>query len=106
MDLLQNDLSDIINSPQFQVFRQRNHSPDQVEGCEGCSLLSQCGGGCSARSYLHHYHQTETKTMRAQDPYCPKEVQPEQRFPQQPTLATEQRLVHMDYLCTWIGTPI
>ncbi len=44
--------------------------------------------------------------MRAQDPYCPKEVQTEHRFPQRPTLATEQRLVHMDYLCTWIGTPL
>ena len=27
-------------------------------------------------------------------------------FPQQPSVLTETRLVHMDYLCTWIGRPI
>lgn len=105
-DLLKHDLIDIINSPQFRVFRQRNANPDKITGCSGCDLLSQCGGGCSARSYLHHVHETGEKTMLARDPYCPQQIKPQQVFPQRPQLNAEQRLVHMDYLCTWIGKPI
>ena len=105
LDLLQHDLFDIIHSPQFRVFRQRNANPEMVDGCQGCEVISQCGGGCSARSYLYALHQSGKKTMLAQDPYCPKKIQPEQIFPQRPTIYAEQRLVHMDYLCTWIGSP-
>ena len=106
LDLLKQDLVDIIHSPQFKVFRQRNANPDMIEGCRGCEVISQCGGGCSARSYLYALHQSGQKTMLAKDPYCPKDIQPEQVFPQRPTIHAEQRLVHMDYLCTWIGAPI
>lgn len=105
IDLLEHDLIDIVNSPQFRTFRQRNANPELIKGCEGCDLVSQCGGGCSARSYLHHLHTTGEKSMLARDPYCPKEIKPTQSFPQQPTIRSEQRLVHMDYLCTWIGRP-
>lgn len=105
-DLLQHELSEIIHSPQFRVFRQRNAHPQLVDGCADCQLLARCGGGCAARSYLHHVHETGQKTMRARDPYCPIRIQPAQHFPQQPVLASEQKLVHMDYLCTWIGRPL
>lgn len=105
LDLLEHDLADIIHSPQFRVFRQRNANPDRVEGCSGCSLLSSCGGGCAARSYLHRLHEEREKTMLARDPYCPQRVSPTAVFPQQPELCAEERLVHMDYLCTWIGRP-
>jgi len=104
-DLLKHDLAKIIASPQFRVFRQRNQNPDRIEGCEGCHLLEKCGGGCAGRSYLHHQHTTGEKTMLSRDPYCPRDVHPQQTFPNQPQLVTEQRLVHMDYLCTWIGKP-
>ncbi len=106
LDLLQYDLIDIIQSPQFRVFRQRNAHPEEITGCRGCSLLAQCGGGCTARSYLHHVHETGEKSMLASDPYCPVRVNPSEPFPQQPALDTNQRLVHMDYLCTWIGKPL
>ena len=105
LDLLTHDLKDIIQSPQFKVFRQRNANPDMIEGCQGCDVIAQCGGGCSARSYLYALHRDGEKTMLAQDPYCPKKIQPTQLFPQRPTIHAEQRLVHMDYLCTWIGAP-
>ncbi|MCA3585179.1 MAG: radical SAM protein [Methylocystis sp.] len=106
LDLLEHDLIDIINSQQFRVFRQRNANPDHIEGCQGCSYLSTCGGGCSARSYLYHRHETGGQaTMRARDPYCPRDQQPLEPFPQQPEIDASQRLVHMDYLCTWIGRP-
>ena len=107
LDLLENDLADIVSSPQFRVFRQRNRNPEKVSGCAGCSLLSQCGGGCSARSYLHELHETGDKTMLGRDPYCPRDLAPENVvFPQRPELVSEHQLVHMDYLCTWIGRPV
>jgi radical SAM protein with 4Fe4S-binding SPASM domain len=106
LDLLQHDLIDIINSPQFRVFRQRNANPDQVEGCAGCPKLAQCGGGCAGRSYLYAFHETGGRTFRARDPYCPVRVAPDHPFPQRPALLAETRLVHMDYLCTWIGRPV
>jgi radical SAM protein with 4Fe4S-binding SPASM domain len=106
LDLLSFDLADIINTPQFRVFRQRHANPEVIDGCAGCNLLSQCGGGCTARSYLYHVHETGKKSMIAHDPYCPTQINPPQVFPQRPILDTEQRLVHMDYLCTWIGKPL
>ncbi|MGI8984023.1 MAG: radical SAM/SPASM domain-containing protein [Acidimicrobiales bacterium] len=106
LDLLVHDLSDIVNSPQFRVFRQRNANPDHVSGCAGCPKLDQCGGGCAGRSYLYALHETDTRTFRAPDPYCPVRHMPAQAFPQRPVLESETRLVHMDYLCTWIGAPI
>jgi radical SAM protein with 4Fe4S-binding SPASM domain len=105
LDLLKHDLADIIRSPQFRVFRQRNANPDQVNGCAGCAKLAQCGGGCAGRSYLYALHETGARTFKARDPYCPVREAPPQSFPQQPELLGETRLVHMDYLCTWIGRP-
>ena len=106
-DLLKTDLLEIINSPQFRVFRQRNRAPEKISGCAGCDQLARCGGGCAARSYLHHLHENGgQKTMLARDPYCPKEFQEfEHTFPKDPKLVDDQKLVHMDYLCTWIGRP-
>lgn len=104
-DLLTTDLIDIINSDQFRAFRQRNANPGHVDGCEGCGLIASCGGGCAARSYLHRFHETGIKSLRGRDPYCPAEHYSGQPFPQRPTLESEQKLVHMDYLCTWIGRP-
>jgi len=105
MDLLEHDLADIIRSPQFRVFRQRNANPDAVSGCAGCSKLARCGGGCAGRSYLYALHQTGKRTFTAADPYCPAREAPDIPFPQQPRLLDDTRLVHMDYLCTWIGKP-
>lgn len=105
LDLLKHSLRDIVDSDQFKVFRQRNANPEMVEGCAGCSLLDKCGGGCAARSYLYKAHETGEKTMLARDPYCPKDFDPKETFPQKPTLLAEHRLVHADYLCTWIGKP-
>jgi radical SAM protein with 4Fe4S-binding SPASM domain len=105
LDLLKHDLVDIIHSPQFKVFRQRNKNPDMVRGCSGCHLLSQCGGGCSARSYLHHVHEEDEKSFLIKDPYCPVDIAPPHTYPQKPEPLRDQKLVHMDYLCTWIGRP-
>jgi radical SAM protein with 4Fe4S-binding SPASM domain len=105
LDLLEHDLHDIIHSPQFRVFRQRNANPGAIDGCAGCGLLDRCGGGCAGRSYLYRLHASGEKSMRARDPYCPARTQPGHEFPQRPEIDGRQRLVHMDYLCTWIGKP-
>jgi radical SAM protein with 4Fe4S-binding SPASM domain len=106
LDLLKHDLIDIINSPQFRVFRQRNANPEAVQECDRCRLLARCGGGCAGRAYLHNLHKTGQRSMLARDPYCPVREAPLERFAKNPSLVSEQRLVHMDYLCTWIGQPI
>jgi radical SAM protein with 4Fe4S-binding SPASM domain len=106
-DLLTNDLADIINSAQFRVFRQRNAAPELVKGCSGCSHLASCGGGCAARAYLHHFHETGEKSFLAKDPYCPVSSGSESfAFVPVTQIFRDVRLVHMDYLCTWIGRPI
>lgn len=104
-NLLTTDLYEIIHSPEFIVFRQRNKNPHLINGCADCSLLQSCGGGCAARSYLHHVHSTGVKSMTSQDPYCPRDQALGYSFPSIPNVVTSQRLVHMDYLCTWIGSP-
>ncbi|AUR05962.1 pyrroloquinoline quinone biosynthesis protein PqqE (plasmid) [Phaeobacter inhibens] len=105
LNLLKHDLYDIIHSEQFRVFRQRNANGDQVDGCASCGRLEKCGGGCVARSYLYNLHSNGERSMLARDPYCPKETYEGQEFPQKPQLIDDQKLVHMDYLCTWIGKP-
>ena len=105
-NLLEHELKDIINSPQFRVFRQRNANPAKVAGCSECRFLETCGGGCTARSYLYHSHLSGgEKTMLAKDPYCPRDLSIQHRYPIDPLVDDSERLVHMDYLCTWIGRP-
>jgi len=104
-DLLEHDLLDIIASPQFAVFRQRNANPDMLSDCAGCQHEQTCGGGCAARSYLHTLHEKGKRTMLAKDPYCPRDKSNGVSFPAIPHLDSHERLVHMDYLCTWIGRP-
>ncbi|NYT92307.1 radical SAM/SPASM domain-containing protein [Salinispora sp. H7-4] len=104
-DLRVDDLADIVQSPQFKSFRRRNANPEAIPGCAGCDLIQQCRGGCAGRSYLHHAHETGERSLFARDPYCPKDIAPTQVFPQRPQVPTDKRLVHMDYLCTWIGKP-
>ncbi|MDR0967693.1 MAG: radical SAM protein [Rickettsiales bacterium] len=101
LDLLTNDLSDIINSDEFKVFRQRNANPQMIKGCENCDKANICGGGCAARAYLHNAINTGEKSFLCKDPYCPKDYNSDKIK----TLYqdSENRLVHMDYLCTWIG---
>jgi radical SAM protein with 4Fe4S-binding SPASM domain len=104
-DLRRDDLHDIVRSSQFRSFRRRNAHPEVIPGCDGCEFLQQCRGGCAGRSYLYNAHTTGERSLFVRDPYCPKEIRPAQPFPQRPTVPTDKRLVHMDYLCTWIGKP-
>ena len=101
LDLLQHDLINIINSDEFRVFRQRNANPEMIKGCTDCKVKNVCGGGCAARSYLYNAINTGEKSFICKDPYCPIDYNTELLR----NMNAEQsgRLVHMDYLCTWIG---
>lgn len=105
LNLLEHDLSEIIQSPEFTVFRQRNAHPELIDGCAGCDVIDYCGGGCAARSYLHHVILTNRKSFKRQDPYCLKKLEKKIEFPQAKLADTKEKLVHIDYLCTWIGKP-
>ena len=107
-DLLIDDVHDIVLSPQFRSFRRRNANPSEVDGCAGCQWLETCRGGCAARSYLHHLHETGMRSLFVRDPYCVREYISGESlppFPECPTLPEDKILVHRDYLCTWIGKP-
>jgi radical SAM protein with 4Fe4S-binding SPASM domain len=104
-DLCHDDLFDIVRMPQFRSFRRRNANPQHIPGCAGCALLVSCRGGCAGRAYLHHAHETGDRSLFVRDPYCPERISPAAPFPQRPTVRSDKRLVHMDYLCTWIGKP-
>jgi radical SAM protein with 4Fe4S-binding SPASM domain len=110
-DLLVDDVWTIVRSPQFRSFRRRNANPVAVRGCAGCEYVETCRGGCAARSYLHHLHESGERSLFVKDPYClaahrrdVKNMLPE--FPQKPHLPKDKILVHRDYLCTWIGEPL
>lgn len=105
LNLLDHDLSEIIRSPEFRVFRQRNAHPELIEGCIGCELISYCGGGCAARSYLHNAILTSRKSFTQKDPYCIKNLEKKIDFQIAKLVDTGENLVHIDYLCTWIGKP-
>lgn len=110
-DLLREDLLGIVHSPQFRAFRRRNANPAVIEGCQGCSVLATCRGGCAARAYLHHLHERGLRSLFVRDPYCVRDFRQAHNgdfpvFPQQPTVHREKILVHRDYLCTWIGKPL
>jgi radical SAM protein with 4Fe4S-binding SPASM domain len=110
-DILTDDIHVLVNSPQFRAFRRRNGSAHAIPGCEGCQFLASCRGGCAARAYLHQLYETGERTLRVKDPFCLAEQSSRLGgdFPQFAPVArvrTEKRLVHQDYLCTWIGAPV
>ncbi|OQA93168.1 MAG: pyrroloquinoline quinone biosynthesis protein PqqE [Microgenomates group bacterium ADurb.Bin219] len=104
-DLTKDKLPDIIESPQFKTFRRRNAHPEAIVECRDCSLIDKCRGGCASRSYLHHAHQTGKRSLFVKDPYCPRDYQLTNHFPQNPQIDQDITLVHKDYLCSWIGKP-
>lgn len=104
-DLTKDSLFDIVRSQQFKTFRRRNARPEVVPGCADCSLLKSCRAGCASRSYLYNLHNTGKRSLFVKDPYCPKDTYSGEMFPQDPKLPDDTRLVHRDYLCTWIGKP-
>jgi radical SAM protein with 4Fe4S-binding SPASM domain len=110
-DLLLDDLATIVRSGSFDAFRSRHAHPEEIPGCRECRFLPICRGGCAARSYYWNLHHTGRKTLLVKDPYCPADFldSAEGRSLKLPNISHvvgETKLVHKDYLCTWIGRPI
>ncbi|AZS16345.1 radical SAM/SPASM domain-containing protein [Paenibacillus lutimineralis] len=103
-NLLEDDLLDLIKSPQFQTFRRRNAHPEAILGCEECEIVNLCGGGCASRAYLYNLHNNGERSLFSRDPFCPKDNPINVPFPYNPQME-KVHLVHRDYLCTWIGRP-
>ena len=104
-DLLVDDLYSIVRSAPFQSFRRRNGNPQAIEGCAGCEHLESCRGGCAARAYLSNLHRNKQSTLFARDPLCPRDNAGTETYPSSTVCQSATRLVHQDYLCTWIGSP-
>jgi len=109
-DLLTEELADIINSVQFQVFRNRRERPQSIEGCYGCRHIESCRGGCASRAYLTEKFKSGRTDLLIRDPYCIRDMENQglavpvigmvEEF-QQPGIV----LVHREYLCTIIAKP-
>jgi radical SAM protein with 4Fe4S-binding SPASM domain len=101
-NLLEDDIFDIIESPEFKAFANRKKSIPQSCRESGCSYIEKCRGGCSARSFLIH------NDLESKDPYCPQEYFNQQgqepNIPKYPVIGCSDGIrVHDNYLCTWIG---
>jgi len=102
-------VQEIIESPPFQAFRRRKANPEVIEGCQDCSQISVCGGGCAARSYLHGLHENgdDNRTLFAKDPYCPRDFTNRGQVGSKKVKIQKSKhaLVHEGYLCTGIFSP-
>lgn len=100
-NLLKDNILDIVNSKEFQEFKNRNQNYNKIEECIGCPKVSICRGGCSSSAYWYNYHKTGNKDMFKKDPYCfIKKVNKDSIIS---IHKQTKSLVHENYLCTWIG---
>jgi len=105
-NLLTDELSDIIASPEFETFRRRRESPETIAECRGCEFLEQCRGGCGSRSYLWSAYGEDPKPIEdAKDPYCLRDFGSPGQCAQTTKTKQDAVLVHRDYLCTLIVDP-
>ena len=104
-NLLEDDILDIINSEPFKEFRRRNAHPELIKGCENCERKLICGGGCAAKAYLCNLWETGERDVFVREPGCPKEYGVRENYTYSKHEDKNESLVHMDYLCTWIGKP-
>lgn len=103
-DLLTDDIIDLIHSEPFKEFRRRNANPEYIDGCAECDYKYNCGGGCAAKAYLSNLWSNNERNLFVREPGCPKDYKAKIIQPQ--IAKTEHdSLVHIDYLCTWIGKP-
>lgn len=102
-DLLTEDICDIINSKQFDIFNIRKVNYKKIEDCSQCSIGEICRGGCFAMAYTYHKWKDGVTDIYVKDPFCFKNsnvILENIEFEK----CTKQ-LVHENYLCTWIGKP-
>lgn len=104
-DLLKDELKDIIKSEPFKEFRRRNKNPKAIKECSDCEMVEICGGGCAAKAYLYNYWKNGEYSIYKKEPNCYKDYGKKVDISNYEVKSLENNLVHMDYLCTWIGKP-
>lgn len=104
-NLLKDDILDIIQSEPFKEFRRRNKNPEYIEGCKDCEKIKTCGGGCTASAYLINYLKNDERNIYVKEPKCPRDYS-KKFVPDYRRSKARKSLVHIDYLCTWIGKPV
>ena len=104
-DILKDDLLDIVNSEQFKKFEIRNKNYKNIEGCSDCKKSDICRGGCFAMAYTYKKALTGKEDLYAKDPFCDKNFIIDNTCHKVNNRANFKRLVHENYLCTWIGKP-
>lgn len=105
-DLLKDDIIDIITSEPFNEMRKRNYYYKDIPGCSDCEKSIICGGGCAAQSYLVNYWKTGNRTLMVHEDNCYKEFNKNVNLDNYVKKVDKlNTLVHINYLCTWIGRP-
>lgn len=104
-NLLKDDILDIVSSEPFKEFRRRNQNPDVIDGCKDCEYIKICGGGCAAKAYMYNLLTTGNRSIYVKEPNCPKDYKDNVDVSYFNFSNKNKSLVHMDYLCTWIGKP-
>lgn len=102
-NLLQDSILDIIEAEPFKEFRRRTLNYNEIKGCEKCEYKKSCGGGCAASAYLTQYWKTGKQNIYTKEENCYKDIASECKAEDFSMNSKEHNLVHIDYLCTWIG---
>lgn len=103
-NLLEDDIADIISSEPFKEFRRRNKNPSEIKGCEKCKYLDLCGGGCASAAYLYNKYRNDKLDIYVREENCPKDLLNDKFMTSNNSyVKLNKNLVHMDYLCTFIG---
>ncbi len=102
-NLLEDDIIEIINSEPFKEFRRRNYNPTEIDDCKDCKYLYECGGGCSSAAYLYNKYKNNDLDFYKKEPNCFRDLDENLKIKNIEIKSLEKNLVHMDYLCTFIG---
>ena len=101
-DILQDNVSELLNSHQFEEIRHRREEIPEFCHESDCDYLERCRGGCAARALLI------TGDINNPDPYCSQLAERNgYKIPAFPQVEVGHHgiRVHENYLCTWIGNP-
>ena len=84
----------------------RNYYYKDIPDCSDCKYSDICGGGCAAQAYLTNYWKTGKKSLLTHEEDCMKFLKSNIDLSNySKILVCDDQLVHIDYLCTWIGKP-
>lgn len=104
-DLLKDDILDVVHSEPFRQMRLRNYLYRNINECHDCEKSEFCGGGCAAQAYLINYWKTGKRTLSIKEEDCWRDLKEKVDLKNYIKEQSDKNLVHINYLCTWIGKP-